>query len=103
MTTRRTFVFKTIPASAVLLGTAGMAFAQAPQLSESDPTAAALGYKQDAAKVDAKKFPAYAAGHVCGNCQLYQGKAGEAAGACGAFPGKLVSAKGWCSAWSKKA
>jgi len=103
MTTRRTFVFKIIPATAVLLGTGGAVFAQAAQLSESDPTAAALGYKQDATTVDAKKFPAYVAGHSCGNCALFQGKAGEASGPCAAFGGKLVNAKGWCSAWAKKA
>jgi hypothetical protein len=103
MSTRRTFIFKTLPASAALLGGAHAAFAQAQQLAESDPAAAGLGYKQDATKVDAKKFPAYVAGHHCGNCQLFQGKPGDASGGCGVFAGKVVSAKGWCSAWTKKA
>ena len=65
--------------------------------------AVSLGYRHDASKVDAKKFPAFAAGRNCANCQLYQAKAAEAWGACGAVGGKLVNAKGWCIAWVKKA
>jgi hypothetical protein len=67
-------------------------------LSESDPTAAALGYKTDATKATARKDPTA----MCANCSLYSGKAGAADGPCAAFGGKLVSAKGWCSAWAKK-
>jgi hypothetical protein len=68
-------------------------------LSESDPTATALGYKMDAAKAPNRKDTT----SVCGNCSLYTGKAGAADGPCSVFGGKLVSAKGWCSAWVKKA
>lgn len=102
MTTRRQFVLTAVPATALLLG-ARVASAQAAKLEESDPAAVALGYKMDATKVDAKKFPTYKAGNVCSNCQLYSGKANDATGPCAAFGGKLVSAKGWCSAWAKKA
>jgi hypothetical protein len=104
MTTRRQFVLHTLPAAAglALIGPRS-ASAQAAKLSETDPAAVALGYNHDATKVDAKKFPSWAAGHVCSNCQLFQGKAGEAYGPCGAFGGKLVDAKGWCAAWVKKA
>ncbi len=103
MTTRRQFIFRTIPATAALMGTARFASAQAARLEESDPMATALSYKHDAAKVDLKKAPTYAAGRNCANCQLFQGKAGEAWGPCGAVGGKLVNAKGWCVAWVKKA
>lgn len=72
-------------------------------MEETDPTAVALGYKHDVAKVDAAKYPAFAAGRNCANCQLYQAKAGEAWGACGAVGDKLVNAKGCCVAWVKKA
>ncbi|MCU0974041.1 MAG: high-potential iron-sulfur protein [Burkholderiales bacterium] len=104
MTTRRQFVLTTLPAAAglALIGTR-TASADAPKLLETDPAAVALGYKNDATKVDAKKFPSWAAGHVCSNCQLFQGKAGDAWAPCGAFGGKLVDAKGWCAAWVKKA
>ena len=102
MTTRRQFVLTAVPATALLLG-ARTASAQAAKLEESDPAAAALGYKMDATKVDATKFPTYKAGNVCSNCQLYSGKANDATGPCAAFGGKLVAAKGWCSAWAKKA
>ena len=102
MTSRRSFLY-TLPAATLALTVVRPASAQAARLEESDPLAVSLGYKHDANKVDAKKFPAYAAGRNCVGCQLYQGKAAEASGACGAVGGKLVSAKGWCVAWAKKA
>lgn len=103
MTTRRTFLLAALPGAAFAAVATRAAYAQAARLEESDPTAVALGYKHDAAKVDAAKFPTYAAGRNCTNCQLYQAKAGDAWGACGAVGGKLVNAKGWCVAWVKKA
>lgn len=72
-------------------------------VAAGDPTAVALGYVADAAQVDAAKYPAYVAGHVCANCALYAGKPGDAAGPCPLYVGKQVSAKGWCSAYAKKA
>jgi uncharacterized protein (DUF934 family) len=102
MTTRRSFLLATLPAAALAAVAARSASAQAARLEETDPTAVALGYKHDAAKVDAAKFPTFAAGRNCANCQLYQAKSGDAWGACGAVGGKLVNAKGWCVAWVKK-
>ena len=102
MTTRRKFVFA-VPAAALALAASRIATAQAGKVEETDPQAAALGYRNDASKVDGKKFPTFAAGRNCANCQLYQGKTGEAWGPCGAFGGKLVNANGWCAAWTKKA
>lgn len=67
-----------------------------PRLEESDTTAVALGYRHDAALVDAAKSPTYKAGQACNNCLQYQGAAGDAWGGCGLFPGKLVNASGWC-------
>jgi hypothetical protein len=97
-TTRRIFLM-TVSAGAAGLGVG--AFAQA-MVDEKSAQAAALGYVADATRADAKKFPKYAAGQMCGSCALYQGKPGDAAGACPLFAGKQVSAKGWCSAWAKK-
>lgn len=68
-------------------------------VSESDPIAAALGYKIDATKASNRTDKTA----VCGNCSLYSGKPGAADGPCSVFGGKLVSAKGWCTAWVKKA
>ncbi|MDQ2987817.1 MAG: high-potential iron-sulfur protein [Pseudomonadota bacterium] len=101
MTTRRIFL-AAIPVSALALGL-GKATAAPVALSETDPAAAALGYKADASKVDAKKYPTFASGRQCAGCQLYGGKRTEAAAPCGIFSGKLVSGKGWCAAWVKKA
>ena len=73
-----------------------------PMLSESDPTAVALGYKASAASVDKARFPQYAAGQSCSNCALYQGTAGAASGPCTIYAGKLVSSAGWCASYAKK-
>ena len=65
---------------------------------ESDPTAAALGYKVDATKAAGRTDKAA----TCASCNFYSGKAGAADGPCSVFAGRLVSAKGWCSAYAKK-
>ena len=103
MTTRRRFILTSLPGAALTLVASGAASAQAVRLEENDPLALSLGYKHDAAKVDAKKFPTFAPGRNCANCQLFQAKAGEAWGPCAAVGGKLVNAKGWSAAWVKKA
>ncbi len=89
-------------ASALAVSRAAFAASGVP-LSETDPQAQALGYKADAASVEKAKYPKYAAGQSCANCQLYQGKASDPSGPCSLFAGKVVQAKGWCSAWVKKA
>lgn len=85
-----------VPFTAELLSGAAQA---AETLSESDPTATALGYKMDATKAANRKDMTA----TCANCSLFSGKAGSADGPCAAFGGKLVTAKGWCNAWVKKA
>jgi hypothetical protein len=91
----------TVAASGAALG-ATAAHAQS-KLDEKDAQAIALGYVHDATKADIKKFPKFAAGQLCNNCALFQGKASDAWGGCPLFPGKQVAGKGWCSAWAKKA
>ena len=76
--------------------------ADAPHLTEADPTAKALGYVEDASKVDKAKFPSYKAGAHCATCNFFQGKAGDAYGPCQIFPGKAVAGKGWCASHSPK-
>lgn len=98
---RRTFVIHSLVGSAAL-AVASASFAEAPKVLETDPNAVALGYKEDATKADKVKFPKYAAGQHCGNCQLYQGPA-VGLGACPLFAGKAVPAAAWCSAYVKKA
>ena len=100
---RRAFLRTSLAiATAVPLGAIPLTLKAQEMVDENDPSAAALGYKADASEVDAAKFPQYAEGQHCGNCQLYQGGDAEA-GACAIFPGKQVAAKGWCSAYVKKA
>ncbi|MDO8906794.1 high-potential iron-sulfur protein [Hydrogenophaga sp.] len=99
--TRRTFLM-TLAAGSAALSTATQVQAQAARLDEKSPQAVALGYFEDATKTDAKKFPKYAAGQLCNNCALYQGKETDAWGGCPLFAGKQVAGKGWCNAWVKK-
>jgi hypothetical protein len=76
--------------------------AAGPLVVETDPQPAALGYKAVAAKADKVKYPKYADGQQCSNCQLYQGKPGDAQGACPLYAGKQVLPGAWCSAYAKK-
>ncbi len=101
MTSRRKFIQIVPVAGAALLG-ARVATAQANLVNEKDPQAAALGYVADASKADKAKYKNWAAGQLCSNCALYQGKPADANGGCPLFAGKVVAGKGWCSAYAKK-
>ena len=103
MTTRRRLLGTGVPAAIGLLGFANVAFTAPVRLEETDPLAISLGYRQDARKVDAKKFATFVPGRNCAGCQLFQGKPTDKTGACAAFAGKAVNAKGWCAAWAKRA
>ncbi len=76
------------------------------EVSESDPTAQALGYKADASAVDVTKFPKKAeadgATQTCANCAQYTAANGTW-GKCNIFPQGVVAAKGWCNSWVPKA
>jgi hypothetical protein len=72
------------------------------ELSLDDPTAQALGYQHDAAKVDAQRFPQRQTDQFCRNCTLFQGSGSDAWGPCNLFPGKKVNSGGWCSAYTPK-
>ncbi|MEY4496079.1 MAG: hypothetical protein RL744_1143 [Pseudomonadota bacterium] len=89
-------------AGACTLALNGKVQAQA-MVSETDPQAAALGYKAVATSVDKAKYAKYAAGQECDNCALYQAKGSATQGGCSLFGTKQVAAKGWCSAYAKKA
>jgi hypothetical protein len=95
---RRVFLL-TLAASGATLATSAQAQAL---VDEKDVQAVALGYVADAKRVDAKKYPKFAAGQNCTNCALYQGKATDKAAGCPLFAGKQVAGAGWCSAWAKK-
>ena len=99
---RRSFLITSIGVVSTL-ALSRQAFADAPRVAESDPTAQALGYKLDATQVDKAKFAKYAPGQDCSNCSFYQGKPTDAFAPCPMFGGKQVAGKGWCSAYNKKA
>jgi hypothetical protein len=106
---RRSFIaLAGVTGAAALVGIRpALTFAQGgqalPHLSESDPTGKALGYVEDASKVDKTKFPAYKPGAHCATCNFFQGKPSDEYGPCQIFPGKSVAAKGWCASHSPKA
>gem|GEM_PF-157266 len=101
---RRTFLRNTLLASAAipLAGIPIILKADNEKVSESDPTAIALGYVHDASTVDTKKYPQHATPEgqkqFCHNCKLFQAGA-DGWGGCAIFQGKLVNGEGWCSAW----
>lgn len=101
MTTSRRQFIQIVPLAGAALLAGRPAFAA--MVDENDAQAKALGYVADAAKADKAKYKQYAAGQLCSNCALYQGKPTDAAGGCALFPGKQVAGKGWCSAYAKKA
>jgi hypothetical protein len=72
--------------------------ADLPPVSESDLTAKALGYVEDASKTT---NPKHKAGDACTSCQFYSGGA-TGRGPCQLFPGKSVNAKGWCVSYAVK-
>ena len=99
---RRVFMLS-VAATTATATLGSIAHAQQPRLDEKDTQAVALGYVADAKRVDSKKYPKYAAGQLCSNCALYQGKAADKAAACPLFAGKMVAGPGWCNSWVKKA
>ena len=76
--------------------------ADLPHVTESDPTAQALGYSSDTRKVPTSKYPNHQPGQQCSKCSLFQGASGNEWGPCAIFPGKSVHASGWCSAFTPK-
>ncbi len=71
-------------------------------LSETDPTAVALGYVENAEMVDTTKWTKKAGpggeNQLCSTCSLYQ-PIDDVWGGCSIFPGKKVKGAGWCNAW----
>ncbi len=86
--------------AAASLGRGQARGAEPQKLDVKDPAAVALGYVENAAQVDLKKYPAFVKGSNCENCLQLQGKAGSDYRPCALFPGKLVAISGWCSSWT---
>jgi hypothetical protein len=101
LTSRRAFVITLAGLTSNLLLLNG-ARADDGTVSESDPTAMALGYRTHAAQVDKAKYATYAAGETCSNCQFYQGDASASSAPCPLLGGNRVSAGGWCKGYVKK-
>jgi hypothetical protein len=74
-----------------------------PHVSPDDPTASALGYVEDAGKLDPQKAPQHKAGQACANCRQFTKQSGSEYGPCLIFSGKTVNESGWCGAYVAKA
>ncbi|MEP7299440.1 MAG: high-potential iron-sulfur protein [Burkholderiales bacterium] len=98
---RRQFIIDLIAVGATA-STGSTAFAQAgAHVDEADEQAVALGYRQDSAKVDAKKYPKHTPDQHCANCSFWQGKPDDAWAGCAMFGRKHVAKAGWCQVWAK--
>jgi hypothetical protein len=86
--------------AAAILPSRATSGAEPQRLDVKDPAAVALGYIENVARLDVKKYPAYVKGSSCENCLLLQGSGGAAYRPCSLFPGKVVSVGGWCSGWT---
>lgn len=71
-------------------------------VSETDPAAAANGFRTNTSAVDTNKYPSYAAGQSCSGCAFYEAEAGTAEGKCSIYGGKRVPSNGWCAAFFKR-
>ena len=71
--------------------------ADAPEVSEDDPTAKGLKYVADASRAERPDASAF-----CHNCRYYKGAADAAKAPCELFGNKAVNGNGWCTAWMKK-
>jgi len=98
---RRTWLMHTVPGLLAAAATPRV-LADGDLLDEQSTEAKALGYRHDAAKVDAAAWPKWQAGRTCANCQLYVGKPADKQGGCTLFYGPEVAAAGWCDLWEKR-
>lgn len=102
MTTRRNFVLATLPAAALAMAACHASAQPAVRVQKTDPAAVELGYRHDATQVDKAKWPTYAPGRVCANCNLFAARGNGEWAPCAAVGNRLVNANGWCAAWVKK-
>lgn len=101
---RRSFIKMTATAMVVapsIIAAQSALSQEGEKLTEDNPTAITLGYKEKSSDVDATKYASHTDEQLCTGCVLYQGDDLEWGG-CGAFPGKLVAGKGWCQAYAAK-
>jgi len=73
----------------------------AERISESHPTAVALGYVHKGDDVDAAQNPTFKADQRCDNCVQYVATS-DGWGTCNIFPGFEVAGPGWCKVWVVK-
>ena len=70
----------------------------AERISESHPTAVALGYVHDGEDVDGAQNPTFTPDQRCDNCVQYAATS-DGWGTCNIFPGFEVAGPGWGKVW----
>ena len=100
---RRNFVRHSTAAIPLLaLGGSRLWAAEAlPRLEESNATAQALAYVDDAT-TSPKRTTAEQKTQFCDNCLHYGASEENGWGTCAVVPGYWVAAKGWCMVWVAK-
>jgi hypothetical protein len=89
-----------IPVAGVSLLLPGIANADVPVLTEADPMAKAMGFRNDTAKADGAKYPKHTNEQTCAKC-LHYTTAGAESAKCDLFS-KVVPKTGWCSGYSRR-
>jgi hypothetical protein len=90
---------RTILIFSASLAVTRLTFADTTHLSPDDPAAKAVGYVEDAGKVDKARYPKFVDGQKCTGCSLFQGKLTDAWGGCLVFGNKQVAGPGWCTSY----
>jgi hypothetical protein len=90
-------------AGAVTLAQLPRAFARMPLLTEQDADAIALGYLEDATRIDPAVQTALTPGSRCQVCYFFQGGVSSETAPCTVFAGFRVRSTGWCREFTPRA
>ena len=102
---RRVFIVQVAVSGAALAAT--RIRANAKKLTNAEPQAMALGYREVSKTVDGGKQPNHSATQTCKNCKnckncmILKGT-GPEGGTCHLFNARLLAGNGWCSHWGAK-
>ena len=73
------------------------------RVEESEPKAAAIGYRHDSARVDGARYPKHDDTQKCQNCLAWApDKPADEWGECDLMSDRMVNRNGWCSSYKKR-
>jgi hypothetical protein len=97
---RRVFLLHVAAAGGTAL-CCGTARAAVKKIEENEPKAVSLGYRNETAQVDEKRFPKHKATEHCSGCMAWLGKPADAWAECDLMADRMVANGGWCSSFVK--